>query len=296
MASDSSLPADQCVTASDLVRHFGVWQQRASRAPLYILQRGRPRFVMTTIETMDALCAAHRQPPAPPSPTTIDASLLLDSIGDLVLVADSRGAILASSRAARSYFGALARIGAPITAIVPSPLRAMLAATIRQVIELGVGDRVETESAARAGRSLLIAIEPAGGGVAVIANDGAPRDLQAADMARRAALDAAGGASVTLDLDGSFAASSTLPDALIGRDSTAPPQGRLRALIDEDARPAFDRAFCQVVQGGPPTALDCSLTGGSGPACSVRIGFAPIRRGGSVSGVAAILLLVTNLV
>ena len=53
---------EQIVTSSDLVRHFGLWQERAARAPLYILHRGRPRFVLTSIETMDALCATHTPP------------------------------------------------------------------------------------------------------------------------------------------------------------------------------------------------------------------------------------------
>lgn len=55
----SSPPEDHLVTSSDLVRRFGLWQERALRGPLYILHRGRPRFVMTSVETMDALCAPH---------------------------------------------------------------------------------------------------------------------------------------------------------------------------------------------------------------------------------------------
>lgn len=285
-------PADQLVTASELVRHFGVWQERAARAPLYILHRGRPRLVLTSIATMDALCAA--QPPAPAPMAVIDASPLLDAIGDLVLVVDPQGAILASSRAARAYFGPLARSGAPIDAIVPAPLRAALTAAIRHVIEWGVGDRLETASAAREGRSLSLTIEPAGRGVAVIANDvtsdRATRDLQAPDSAWLAALDAAGVARVTLALDGSFAGSSALFGAILDFDQSALSQGRLRTLLDDDTRPAFDHAFDQIVQGEPATAVDCTLLGGPGAPRMARIGLAPIRRGGGVGGVAAILL------
>jgi hypothetical protein len=46
----------QMVTSSDLVRHFGHWQDRAAREPVYILHRGRPRFVLTAIDIMNALC------------------------------------------------------------------------------------------------------------------------------------------------------------------------------------------------------------------------------------------------
>ncbi len=47
------------VTASDLVRHFGVWQERANRESVYVLHRGRPRFVLTSVEIMQTLCAPH---------------------------------------------------------------------------------------------------------------------------------------------------------------------------------------------------------------------------------------------
>lgn len=300
MTPHPALPADQLVTASDLVRHFGVWQDRAARAPLYILHRGRPRLVLTSIEMLDALCAA--QPPAPlptPHPTAppapvIDASPLLDAIGDLVLMVDPHGAIVASSRAARSYFGPLARVGAPIAAIVPPPLRAALAAAIHQVIDWGVGDRLETASAARAGRSVSLAIEPAGHGVAVIANDPkserAARDLQASDTARIAALVAVGVAALTLDLDGGFVGSGPPRAIAFALDPVALADNRLRALVDDAARAAFDHAFDQVARGGPPAALDCGLRAAHGPPRAARIALAAIRRGDSVFAVSAIVL------
>jgi hypothetical protein len=50
----------QTVTASALVRQFGLWQERAARAPVYILHRGRARLALTSIELMEAMCAPSR--------------------------------------------------------------------------------------------------------------------------------------------------------------------------------------------------------------------------------------------
>lgn len=299
MAPRPALPADQLVTASDLVRHFGVWQERAARAPLYILHRGRPRLVLTSIETMDALCAAHALPathaPAYAPAAEIDAGQLLDAIGDLVLVVDAHGAILASSRPARAHFGALARQGAPVEAIVPSSLRATFAATIRQVIDWGVAAQLKTASAAREGRSLLLTLEPAGCGVAVIASDTESerptRDLQEADRARLAALDAAGVASVLLGLDGGFVESTAPLDAMLGLDPTTLQDARLGALLDDAARAAFDAAFGQVALGGPAAVLEGGLPSALGAPRRVRIALAPMRREGRVIGVAAVVLI-----
>ncbi|WP_169542551.1 hypothetical protein [Sphingomonas baiyangensis] len=33
---------DACVTASDLVRRFGTWQERALARPVFVMRRGRP--------------------------------------------------------------------------------------------------------------------------------------------------------------------------------------------------------------------------------------------------------------
>ena len=44
------------VTASDLVRHFGTWRERALRAPVYILHRGRPRLILASVELIEMLC------------------------------------------------------------------------------------------------------------------------------------------------------------------------------------------------------------------------------------------------
>ncbi|MGY2732575.1 PAS domain-containing protein [Sphingomonas sp. UYP23] len=289
MASHPALPADQSVTASDLVRHFGIWQDRAAQAPLYILHRDRPRFVLTSIETMDALCAAH-QLPAPIASAVIDAIPVLDAIGDLVLLTDADGMILASSRAARAYFSALARTGLPVNAIAPSTARADLTAAIRHVIDRGIGERLEIASAGRAARSLELAIEPAGHGVAVIAKDAARdremRVVGASDTANIAALVVAGGACITLDSRGRIDHPDAAFAALIDWDPAAL---RLRLFITvavEEARTALDAALARVLLGHPAAAIDSVLMTASGATVPVRIGLAPIRHGEDVGGVA----------
>lgn len=288
MSSHPALPAGQLVTASDLVRHFGAWQERAARAPLYILNRGRPRFVLASIETMDALCAAQ---PSLPAPTPIDAIAVLDAIGDSVLVADSSGAILGSSRAARAYFGVLARPGASVDAIVPPGVRATLAAAICEVIDRGIGKRLEIASAARAARTLLLAIEPAGGGVAIIAQD-ATRDRElCAAQATSAALDAAGVATVTLDPDGTLGEPiSAAFGAMLDLDRAALFQRRFAAIVAADQRSAFEAALADALGGKPTAALDSALLRAADPALRVRIGLAPIRCDGAIVGAVAVIV------
>ncbi|TPG49009.1 PAS domain-containing protein [Sphingomonas glacialis] len=293
MASHPALPADQLVTASDLVRHFGAWQDRAARAPLYILHRGRPRFVLTSIETMDALCAAHPLP-APLASAVIDAIPVLDAIGDLVLLADADGMIVASSRAARAYFGALARTGEPVDAITPSAASADLRGAIRHIIDRGIGERLDIASAARAARRLMLTIEPAGRGVVVIAQDAAgDRDGHTAgalDTASLAALVVAGGARTTIDSSGRIEHADAALAAMIDMDPATLLLRPFVTLVADQARAPLDAALAQVLRGQPAAALDSVLLSASGAPVPVRIGLAPISRGGGIAGVAAVIL------
>lgn len=193
----SPAPApEHMVTASDLVRHFGLWQDRASRTPIYILHRGRPHLVLVSVETMDALCArpAGTPPDRMPPRETITTTQLLDNIRDIVLLADGEHAISASSRSARAHFGALATPGAPIDTITPPPSRALLAEAMRRVSSSGIGERLTVASAARVGRMLALRIEPIGDGTGIFAEDVTPlAPMRAAPAERPGPSDGASG-------------------------------------------------------------------------------------------------------
>ena len=291
-----ALPPDQLVTSSDLVRHFGLWQERATRAPLYILHRGRPRFVLTSIETMDALCAVHAADAAAPIPSPIDPAALLDGMRDLVLVADGTGIILASSRAARAHFGAMVSPGAAIDSVAPPSARAFLTDAVRRVLASGTGDRLDIPSAAREGRMLTLTIEPAGSGVVVFAQDGTPEREAAQALATARALDAAllattGVASVTINPRGYAVDPSATLCAMTGLTRDALAMIRFVALAEIGARVALGAAIEQAMAGDTPAPLYVSLLVNRADPVAARIGLAPLRLGATIEGVAAVLVV-----
>jgi len=288
-------PPDQLVTSSDLVRHFGLWQERATRAPLYILHRGRPRFVLTSIETMDALCAAHVTEPTAPASAQIDATALLDGMRDMVLVSDGEGSIVASSRTARAHFGAAVAPGAAVDSVAPSSTRAFLTDAIRRVLESGAGDRLDIPSASRDGRMLTLAIEPTGAGVVLFAQDGTPEREAAQALAAARALDAAllattGVASVTINPRGYAVDPSATLSAMTGLTRDALAMIRFVALAEIGARVALGAAIEQAMAGDTPAPLYVSLLVNRADPVSVRIGLAPLRIGATIDGVAAVLV------
>ena len=158
----------EIVTASKLVRHFGLWQERAARAPVYILFRGRPRLVLTSIDVMEALLAPHvperdRQGP--------DAAALLDLIRDMVVIADIDLRILVASRTARAFFGAGVAPGGAADTLVPTPSRSALRQALAEVQTGGVARTIDLPSPRSPDRLLALTIEPHRGGVAVLIQD-----------------------------------------------------------------------------------------------------------------------------
>jgi len=167
----TDVPRADIVTASDLVRHFGLWQERAARAPVYVMFRGRPRLVLTSIEVMEALVAPHVLDRDIQTP---DAVALLDLIRDMVVVADADLCIAATSRTARHYFGTGVGLGLSIETLVPIPARDMLLRTVRHVIAAGIAQTVDVPSPRRTGGLLTMTIEPHHRGVAVRIEDVSP--------------------------------------------------------------------------------------------------------------------------
>lgn len=277
---------DQLVTSSDLVRHFGLWQERAARMPLYILHRGRPRFVLASIETMDALCAPHDPVTAPPG---LDAAALLDGIGDFVLVADADARIIAASRTARAHFGALAATGARLDAVAPLATRPFLADTIARVAESGVAEHLELSSPTRDGRMLTATLAPVGRGTALFAQDATgARDHARAAAAARAlgeAMTTAGGvATVTLSPRGYIVDPGPALATLTGLAREALAMIRFVALSEIGGRVALGDAVERVLTDGAAEALDVSLLVNRAAPVRVRIGLAAVRVGLAIEG------------
>lgn len=289
-----SLPStpDQLVTSSELVRHFGLWQDRAARAPVYILHRGRPRFVLVSVETMEALCAPHA---AAAGSGAIDPTALLDAVSDLVLVAGEDLRIVAASRAARVHFGSLAAPGARLDGIMPLATRALLGEAIRRVAESGVVEPLEFPSPVRAGRMLAAMLVPVERGVALFAQDGSGEREHARTRAitqATAQATAAGGsvAVATLSPRGYIVdPGQALVDLTrLARDALA--MIRFVALSEIGGRVALGDALERVLTEGSVEALDMLLLVNRSAPLPVRVALAPVRTGLAIDSAVAVIV------
>ncbi|MGY4397953.1 PAS domain-containing protein [Sphingomonas sp. UYAg733] len=285
-------PRDHIVTASDLVRHFGIWQERAMRSPIYILHRGRPRLILTSVDVMDALCAPHA---VGAGDRDMGITALLDAVDDMVIIADADLRITAASRSARGYFGASVEPGRAIDLIGPDAARLFLAEAIYRVAASGLDESLDLPSARYGNRSLTIAIKPHPGGVALLVHDvTVTSDLRDAEAERRATSETIaaipGVARARINLRGYIDQPDAPLAGLSGLSIEALSSVRFVTLLDIASRVAVAESIEEMIAGGHPRAVAGTLLVNRGEPVAVRIGLAALRRGAAIEAVSAMIV------
>ncbi len=279
------------VTASDLVRHFGLWQERAGREPVYVLHRGRARFVLTSVEIMQALCAPHKSGDAP---TALGVETLLDLTRDMLLLVDRDLALIAASRPARSYFGGGTKPGTLIDDLFRTASATFLSEAIHRVLASGLAEEIET-GGPYSGRSIAVAIDPIEAGVCLRISDvtliddiAAIRAAHAADVDAQAATGLV--ALGRINLRGYLEPPLGQIAAMAGVDATSLSGTRFVGLIDLGTRVAVDEALETAIDTRAATYVDATLLVCGATTKPVRIGFSPVGQGTRMAAVSVALV------
>src|SRR3954470_4215476 len=90
------------VPAAELMRNFGLWQDRAAHGPVFVTNHGRPRLVLLSTDDFDRI---GKTPPVP-SGLAMDpvAGLLLDRLDDGFVAFDDHEIVRRINTAAALYF------------------------------------------------------------------------------------------------------------------------------------------------------------------------------------------------
>lgn len=281
-------PGDR-VTASDLVRNFGTWRERALRAPVYILHRGRPRLILASVELVDMLC----RPLEGGASDEQRLAALLEGSPDMIVIVDRALGIVAASRSVRARFGAGAARGAPITALVAPAGADLLADAIGRVAVSATAEAIELPLAGEPGARVSLAIEPHPDGVALFGRetgDGANDD--------RASLDetfalSRGAAVARIDRYGFLDGPHSALAALTGIGSTMLSSLRLVSLFTIETRGAVADLIAAVADDGESRSGAARLLIDSADPRPVTVAVAPRRTRSEIDGVVA-LILATN--
>lgn len=289
VAIPKPLGANNVVTASDLVRHFGLWQERASREPVYVLHRGRARFMLTSVEIMQALCSPHLAGAGDAALPDIGVESLLDLTRDTLLIVDRDLGLISASRAARRYFGESAKPGAALDALFRTASAPLVSEAVRRVMASGLPEEIET-GGPYAGRSIAVAIDPLGSGACMRISDMTIVDdiaaIRAAHVADVAALAVTGLVAIgRVNLRGYLEPPFGQIAAMAGVDAQSLASTRFVGLIDLSTRVAVGQALETAIDTRAATQADARLLVCGATTKPVRLGFSPIGRGAHVSAI-----------
>lgn len=284
------LSPEQQVTASELVRHFGLWQDRAARAPVYIHHRGRLRLVLLSLELMDSICAPHL---GSADDREDQLSALVDRFDEALIVFAANGRVRHANTAAHTRFGKGAQIDR--TARQLSQVSGtFLEDAVARVLASGTGETLDLVPDPYPARRLHARIDPFGDGCLLVARDATAAEEARARAAELRALERAIEVS-------NVAARARInprgylldPDAALARvtGTTAEQLAAARFLtlvaVADRARVAdmIDYVFANAAAVGTRAHL---LVRGA-TAVPVALGLAPVERGGRVEEVSILL-------
>ncbi|HEX4693986.1 hypothetical protein [Sphingomonas sp.] len=279
----SPAPGD-VVTASELVRRFGWWRERALVSPVYVLHRGKPRLVLASVELIERLCRTHQ----PEGDEDRRLTALLDGSPDMIVIAHPTGAIVAASRSVRARFGDDAAPGAPVAALVAADAAAALLQSIGRVAEFALAETVELTLAGEPARPVTLAIAPHPDGVALFGRDAA-HAVEDRDSFDQTFAMSSGAAVARIDEHGFLDGPHTTLSALTGVPGPMLSSMRLVSLFALPARAEVAAVIAAVATDGTPRAVSAPLLTQDEPR-QVTASFAPRRRGDWIRGVVALIV------
>ena len=283
------LGPEQQVTASELVRHFGLWQDRAARAPVYIHHRGRLRLVLLSLELMDSICAPHLGD----DDAQAQLPAMIDRLDDAIIVFSAAGQVRHANNAARTRLGKSAQIDCPARQL--SQVSGMfLDDAIARVLSSGTSETLDLVPDRYPARRLHARLDPLGDGCLLVARDATAAEEARACAAELRALERAIEVS-------NVAARARVnprgylldPDATLARiTGTTPEQlasARFLTLVAVADRPRVGDMIDYVCTNAAAVGTRAHLLVRGATALPVALGLAPVQRDGRVEEVSIVI-------
>lgn len=280
----------QSVTAAEITRNFGMWQDRAAHGPLVVTHHGRPRVMMLAMDHYEALTRGGVDAGADEDLEAARLSVVLGQIGTAFVAFDR------DLRFVRVNAGAIAHFGLPEDRLIgrtPDELfsgrESLIVGHLREALRTAEEMQVDIPGGAHGERLLRMRIFPFPGGVAAtfrnvagLRNAERAEAEQAAHSRARAVHGAVGAGRIgprgTFEqVEGGLAEMAGFaPERLSGV--------RLVDLLALPARAAAAQAIETVLTGRGSAALDSVMLVNGADEQPVRIALAELRDGFTISG------------
>ncbi|MEH0195559.1 PAS domain-containing protein [Caulobacter sp. CCNWLY153] len=288
------------VTAGEISRNFGQWQDVALSGPVIVTHHGRPRVVMISAEHYAAAGLAEG-----PAGFDNDSALqtaetarsaVLGHLNEAFVALDPDLKITAVNAVFEDLKGASAAqlVGLAWTEVFSAPVQALIGEQFRRVLRTGETLEFESESTVQSGRCFGVRVFPYPGGVAALfVNRTEERDLRAR-LDRAAALETAlsvlpGVATARLNIRGVLTSMDADFLRLTGFSEAELRDCRLSDIVRPAERRALTQAVEHALQGDAPARLPVTLLIKDGAERTIELALATVRRDGVPEGVLAVL-------
>jgi PAS domain-containing protein len=244
-----------CVTASNLVRNFGEWQDRALGEPVYILHRGRPKLALASIDFLSRLTRNIGNGD--------DSGALIEAFDEPVLMFDDEGRIARRNRAATEYFGLAAGTGG-FGQATDRPLESAVLQLARRVATHRIAERIDAALSHDGERRVEASASPVGTDVLVVIRDLSVREAHARSTALVEATATAIDhherlATARLNQRGHVAQPSLSLARMTGIPADQLGTTRFSTLFSVQSRVAVGDAIERVLRGGETERIDGEL-------------------------------------
>lgn len=287
--------APRFVSAAEITRNFGMWQDRAGQGPLVVTHHGRPRCVLLSAESYRAITeegddGARRGDGARDA---IEHALLAERLEAGLIELDGSLGITRANSMAALLLGRPADMlaGRALADVAPTLASGLPAARLRRTVRDGEEARFDCPVAD--GTALSVHAFPWPAGAALLLRRigaGEEEDARAGGLALDDALVAHGGVGVvSLTVRGTIARASDAFAALSGFAPVRLVGVRATDLMALAARATLADAVERVLTGCGVQAIDSRLLVNGGDERPVRIALAPIASGLAIGGAAMVV-------
>lgn len=278
------------VTAAEIIRNFGYWQQKALSRPLTVTHHGRARVMLISTEEYERLTGIGEEKAQPESDAD-PMTALLNGMAECYVMHDAEMRILDVNAAAVAYFGAPREklIGSTVSVAMGRSPNLFIHSMLRRVLRTGEYVTYDVGSTAFPGRRVTARSFPYRNHVVTLFEDVTAREAIREDaldweatMLGLSLIDQAGVA--LLNRQGRF----TFADACFARlTGLAMPEiagASFADLIAPRDRTVFEDALAAAIEGLAVPALAIGFDGKAGAGRSVTLAVSPLWRGEAVSG------------
>jgi PAS domain S-box-containing protein len=300
---EGQMPERVTVSAADLVRNFGVWQEKALNGPVFITHHRRERLVLQSIEQYSAKSAEEPAPgkspaaqaPAETQEAAVELAALLENMSDAYMLLDPALTVLQVNARLEALWSVNREqlVGRNFHDLIPPHRANLMTQKLKRVLLTRQPETAEFVSLIFPGAHLLSRIYPHPRGVVILQSN--QTELAAlrlmvteAESLKNAIARHPYVAHLKTDPKGRFTYSDETTQAWSGFDAETLSNTRISDICAPEDRRRVLEAIEDVVGAHVPSAVTARILGRDFSEHEVQLSLAPIIADQNASGVSII--------